>query len=79
MSDKRLKSITRGGEEAIWHLLASGDVYYRAAGILLLQAYCNTLVANGRWEYASRLVQVFRDADPYKWARPKADKERLRP
>lgn len=66
MTDKRLKSVRRGGIEAIWILLATGDVYYRAAAILLLEAYCKTLVANGKGEYASRLVQEFRAADPYK-------------
>ena len=66
MADKRLKAIQRGGIEAIWILLSTGDVYYRAAAILLLQEYCKSLVASGRGEYASRLVQEIRDSDPYK-------------
>lgn len=74
--DKRLKAIPRNGIEAIWTLLHTGDVYYRAAAILLLQEYCKTLVANGRGEYASRLVEEFRNADIYK---SRHDGGKLRP
>lgn len=78
MSDKRLKTHS-GGIEAIWNLLASGDKFYRAAGILLLEHYASTLTANGKGEYASRLVQAFRDNDPYKFTRPKHARNKLCP
>ena len=65
--------------EAIWNLLESGDVYYRAAAILLLQEYVKTLTANGKGEYASRLVQTFRNEDPYKGRRPRGKENKLVP
>lgn len=79
MADKRLKATRNSGIQAIWNLLQTGDPFYRAAAILLLKAHAETLIANGKYEYASRLVQAFREADPIKSNRPKEDKERIRP
>jgi hypothetical protein len=77
--DKRLKATGHNAIQAIWNLLVTGDVYYRAAAILLLQEYCKTLVAIGRGEDASKIVQAFRDADPAKHRRPKGKENRLVP
>ena len=79
MTDKRLHATHNSGIQAIWNLLMTGDVFYRAAGILLLKAHVQTLIAAGKYEYASRLVQAFRENDPMKSNRPKEDKERMRP
>lgn len=77
--DKRLKLTNNNPIQAIWNMLSTGDVYYRAAAILLLQEYCKTLVAVGKGDTATKLVQVLRDADPYKWRRPPGHKNRLCP
>lgn len=79
MTDKRLKATHNSGIQAIWNLLATGDRYYRAAGILLLKAHVETLINSGKYEHAARLVQAFREHDPMKHTRPKEDKERIRP
>lgn len=79
MSDKRLKETGHNAIQAIWNLLVTGDVYYRAAAILLLQEYCKTLVAVGQGERASQIVQAFRDADPLKHRRSKGKENRLVP
>lgn len=79
MTDKRLKSAGGHPIQAIWNLLVTGDVNYRAAAILLLQEYCKTLVAAGKGDQASQLVQAFRDADPLKHTRPRGAENRLRP
>lgn len=65
--------------EAVWMLLNSGSVYFRAAGILLLQAYTKELVAAGRGQEASELVQIFRDEDPWKKSRPRGKENNLHP
>lgn len=78
-TDKRLKATGHHPIQAIWNLLATGDVYYRAAAILLLQEYCKTLVAVGRGDKATQIVQAFRDADPMKHSRPRGKENRLVP
>lgn len=65
--------------EAIWFLLATGNVHYRAAAILLLQEYCKTLVASGKGNQASELLQIFRDEDPKRDKRPKGKEHLLCP
>jgi hypothetical protein len=77
--DKRLKLTNNNPIQAIWNMLVTGDVYYRAAAILLLQEYCQALVAVGKGDTATKLVQALRDADPYKWRRPKGHENRLCP
>lgn len=79
MVDKRLKVVKRDGIEAIWNLLQTGDVYYRAAGILLLEAYVKQLIIAGKWEYAARVVRAFRESDPYRFTRPKGKENVLLP
>lgn len=67
------------GVVAIWKLLASGNKYYRAAAILLLKEYASVLTANGKGEYASRLVQAIRENDPRRAFVKKGDKWSLLP
>lgn len=77
--NKHLKETGHNTIQAIWNLLVTGDVLYRAAAILLLQEYCKALVAVGHGDKATQIVQAFRDADPYKWRRPKGKENRLVP
>ena len=65
--------------EAVWMLLNSASVYFRAAGILLLQEYTKELVAMGRGQEASELLQIFRDEDPWKKSRSRGRENVLRP
>jgi len=55
--------------ESIYYLLTTHNPYYRAAAILLLREFATYLVANGKGEWASRIVQTMRDEDPRHSAR----------
>jgi hypothetical protein len=49
---------------SLWKMLQSGDVCQRAGAILLIREIATTLIVNGKYEEAARLVQTFRRVDP---------------